>query len=123
MSYVLDSTVFIDVLRDHQGALAFLRGVTERPAASEVTRVETIRGLRARERAIAERLFALVDWHPVDEPIARVAGDFGREFRRSHANLGSPDLIIAATARALDLPLASSNVKHYPMFRGLEPPY
>jgi len=123
LSYVLDSTVFIDVLRDHQGALAFLRGVTERPAASEVTRVETIRGLRARERAIAERLFALVDWHPVDEPIARVAGDFGREFRRSHANLGSPDLIIAATARALDLPLASSNVKHYPMFRGLEPPY
>ncbi len=123
MSYVLDSTVLIDVLRDDPDAIAFLRSVQERPTASEVTRIEILRGLRAPERALVERLFLLLDWHPVDESVARVAGEFGRRFRRSHVGLGMADLIVAATAQHLGMPLATANTKHFPMFPRLKAPY
>jgi len=33
------------------------------------------------------------------------------------------DLLIAATAGQLNLPLATTNVRHFPMFTGLKPPY
>lgn len=120
---VLDTTVVVDALRDHQGALAFLRAEKARPSASEVTRVETLRGLRSHERAATERFFSLIDWHPVDEPIARLAGDLGRTYRRSHDGLSVADLIVAATAKHLGAKLLTSNVKHFPMFPKLKPPY
>jgi predicted nucleic acid-binding protein len=88
-----------------------------------VSRVEVLQGLRSSERAGAERLFALMRWIPVDEPIARAAGELGRRYRRSHAGVEVSDLIVAATAEQFDLPLATANAKHYPMFRGLRPPY
>lgn len=123
LTHVLDTTVLIDVLRRHPGAVAFLREAVEPPVASEVSRVEVLRGLRSSERAGAEHLFQLMRWAPVDEPIARVAGELGRRYRRSHAGVEVSDLIVAATAQQFDLPLATANAKHYPMFRGLRPPY
>ena len=120
---VLDTTVIVDALRDHQGALDFLRSGQTRFSASEVTRAETLRGLRSHERATANRFFSLIDWHPVDEPIARLAGELGRRYRRSHEGLGVADLIVAATAQHLGAPLATSNVKHFPMFPRLKAPY
>lgn len=46
-----------------------------------------------------------------------------RRYRRSHAGIGTVDLIIAATALELSAPLATVNVRHFPMFEGLRPPY
>jgi hypothetical protein len=59
----------------------------------------------------------------VDEPIARLAGEFGRKWRRSHPGISPADLAIAATAGQLDAKLATTNVRHFPMFKGLRPPY
>jgi predicted nucleic acid-binding protein len=39
------------------------------------------------------------------------------------AGIGATDLIIAATAERLGLPLATHNVRHFPMVEGLEPAY
>lgn len=119
---VLDSTVLIDALRGHTGALAYFRSLREPPHASEVTRAEVLRGLRSAERVPAERMFRLIEWRHVDESIAHIAGDLGRRFRGSHA-LGVSDLVVAATAQDLGLRVATSNTKHFPMFRGLKPPY
>jgi predicted nucleic acid-binding protein len=123
VSYVLDTTVLVDVLREDPGAFAFLDGIDEPVFASEISRVEAIRGLRSRERASADAWFDLIRWHPVDETIARVAGEFGRRLRRSHQGVGVADLVVAATADVLGLPLATSNTKHFPMFKGLKAPY
>jgi hypothetical protein len=123
VSVVLDTTVLIDVLRGRSGAVDFLKGLEALPSCSEVTRAEVIRGLRASERAAAERLLAWIRWCPVDEGIARLAGELGRRFRGSHRHLGTTDLIVGATAQHLLLPLATSNVKHFPMFPRLKPPY
>ncbi|MEX0753634.1 MAG: type II toxin-antitoxin system VapC family toxin [Actinomycetota bacterium] len=123
MSTVLDSTVVIDVLRGSPEALEYLTSLSQVPVCSEITRVEIIRGLRSRERGATERLFHTLRWEPVGEVVARAAGEFGREYRRSHPGISSADLLIAATASQLGLKVATTNVRRYPMFPRLRPPY
>ena len=120
---VIDTTVPIDLLRGSEAAVAWIDTLDRRLVASEVTRVELLRGLRSHERGAAERLFAGLRWVGVTEPIARRAGELGRTWRRSHSGIATIDLIIAATALELGAELATANVRHFPMFPDLEPPY
>ena len=119
---ILDTTVLIDLLRGHAPAMSYLTSLEGIPACSEVTRVEVLRGVRHREREATERLMQSIGWVGVDEQIARRAGNLGQKWRRSHL-LATTDLIIAATAQEVGAQLATSNVRHYPMFEGLQPPY
>ena len=123
MSTVIDSSVIIDILRGLPAAADYLEGLEDVPACSEITRVEVTRGLRSAERVPTERLFQQLRWVAVDEPIARRAGELGRRWWTSHPGISSPDLVIAATAEQLGADLATSNVKHFPMFKRLQPPY
>lgn len=123
MSAVLDTTVLIDVLRGDPNAVDYVMALDEVPNCSEMTRVEILRGLRSEERRSAEQLFLRLWWIPVDEWVARLAGELGRRYRRSHRGIGVIDLVIAATAERSGLPLATTNVRDFPMFRGLTPPY
>ena len=120
---VIDTTVPIDILRGSEAAIAWIDSLDRRLVASEVTRVELLRVLRSHERGAAERLFAGLRWVGVTEPIARRAGELGRTWRRSHPGIATIDLIIAATALELGAELATANVRHFPMFPALEPPY
>lgn len=123
MSVVCDTTVIVDVLRAFEPAIAWARSLDERPACSEITRIEVLRGVRSQERRTTERLFETVTWIPIDERIARRAGELGRTWRRSHQGIATAELIIAATAELLGGELATLNVKHFPMFDRLQPPY
>jgi predicted nucleic acid-binding protein len=120
---VLDTTVLVDHIRGFEPARAYLQGLSDVPACSEVTRIELLQGLRHPEQRAAERLMATVQWVPVDEAIARRAGELGRRYRRSPAGIGIADLVVAATVQELAATLATSNVRHFPMFRRLRPPY
>lgn len=123
MTVVLDTGVLIDQLRGSEAAFEFLASLKAQPVCSEVTRIEVIQGLRSSERRAANRVFATIGWVPVSESVARRAGELGRRWRRSHPGIGIADLTIAATAEELDAVVATNNVKHFPMFKGLEPPY
>jgi predicted nucleic acid-binding protein len=123
VSAVLDTTVLIDVLRGHAAAVSFLLALEEVPVCSEVSRVEVIWGLRSAERKSAEQLFQRLRWVEVDESVSRTAGELGRDLRRSHTGIGVADLIIAATAERTGLPLATTNVRYFPMIKGVRPPY
>lgn len=123
MSVVVDTSILIDVLRGDAAALGYVRGLTEVPICSEVTRIEVARGLRSGERASGERLFRALRWIPIDEPIARRAGELGRRWDRHRPGIALGDLAIAATAEHLDAELATANVRHFPMFEDLEAPY
>jgi predicted nucleic acid-binding protein len=120
---VVDTSVIIDILRGSLPAIDWASTVGRRLVASEVTRVEILRGLRSHERGAAERAFAAFRWVAVDESIARRAGELGRRWRRSHRDVSTADLVIAATAIEHDAELATSNVRDYPMFPDLRPPY
>lgn len=123
MRVVLDTSVLVDHLRADARATDYLAGLEDRPVCSEISRIEVIQGLRSPERRAAERLFALIEWVPVSEVIARRAGELGRRWRRSHPGIGVADLAIAATAEQIEGAVATLNIKHFPMFRGLRPPY
>ncbi len=120
---VLDTDVLIDYLRGMPAAGRYVDGLTEVPTCSEVTRVEILRGMRSHERRVTERFLATIRWSAVDEEVSGLAGELGRRFRRSHTQIGIADLVIAATATRLRIPLATLNVRHFPMFEGLEPAY
>ena len=120
---LIDTTVVIDLLRGYGPAHDYVLRLDAVPAASEITRIEVLRGVRSGERRQTERLLSTFQWFPVDEAIARRAGDLGRRTRASHRGLATADLVIAATALEHGLALATLNVRHFPMFEVLEPPY
>ncbi len=123
MTRVLDTAVLIDLLRGDQAAVEFVAGLDAVPLCSEITRIETLRGLRSAERGAAAALLAEIDWVPVDERVATRAGELGRTWRQSHPGIDTADLAIAATAELSGRTLATTNLKHFPMFAGLERPY
>ncbi|MGD0713152.1 MAG: type II toxin-antitoxin system VapC family toxin [Gaiellaceae bacterium] len=123
MSIVFDTSILIDVLRGDAAALGYVRGVTDVPICSEVTRIEVARGLRSGERTSAEQLFRTLHWVPLDEPIARRAGELGRRWDRHRPGISLADLVIAATAEQVDAELATANIRHFPMFEDLQAPY
>ena len=120
---VLDTSVLIDLLRQLPAAREYMLSMPQIPTCSEITRVEVLQGLRSPERRAAEALFETLSWADIDERIARRAGELGRRWRRSHPGLAVADLVIAGTALELGQSLATLNVRHFPMFARLKPPY
>lgn len=81
---------------------------------SPVTVAEIWQGARPREYPLTEELFAVLVPVPIDAEIGRRAGEYLREYARSHSvELG--DALIAATASVHKLALWARNRKHYPM--------
>jgi len=116
--------VLIDVLREVPAAVEVVAEAAALGAsASEVTRYEILAGLRSGEEERTEDLLAQLDWVPVGESIARFAAALAREFRAGTAGIEDGDYLIAATALELGEPLLTRNVRHFPMFPGLEPAY
>ena len=125
MSVLVDTSVLVDYLRGHEMAVTVLE--TERGAgplrASEITRLEILAGMRPDEEARTGSLLGALVWHPVDQAVAEEAGALGRQWLTSHRGIDGADLAIAATATLNGLRLLTLNVKHFPMFPGLRPPY
>jgi predicted nucleic acid-binding protein len=79
--------------------------------------------MRPAEEDATRSLLSVLVWHPVDTEIAEEAGALGRRWLPSHQGIDSADLAIAATALRADTRLLTRNVRHFPMFLGLEAPY
>jgi predicted nucleic acid-binding protein len=125
VSSLIDTSVLIDYLRGHAGAGDLLErerttGVLH---ASEITRLEVLAGMRSAEEDDTRGLLSTLTWHPVDVEIAEEAGALGRQWLPSHHTIDSADLAIAATAIRTGTRLVTRNVKHFPMFPDLHPPY
>lgn len=91
--------------------------------SSHVVQAELLAGMRPDEEPATRGLIATIMWRGVDAAAAEDAGALGRRYLRSHPGIGIADLIIAALARHLGAELKTTNVKHFPMFDALKPPY
>ena len=103
-----------------------LRGATaagERLAASILTKVEVLAGLRVPEERATRRLLDGLDWIAVDDALAERAGALAHRYLSSHPGVDPVDYVIAATADRLAARLWTRNVRHFPMFPELESPY
>jgi hypothetical protein len=120
---LLDTCVAIDMLRGHAGALAFVNALVEAPSLSAITATELIAGTRnTQERVRIDRLLSIYAVHDIGLQIASLAGEYVRQYGPSHS-VDPVDALIAATAKTHGLDLATLNLKHFPMFKGLKRPY
>lgn len=120
---LLDTCILVDVLRGRTGAVAFLSSLPKPPAICAVTATELIAGCRnAGERREIDRMLSHFAVHDIGLAIASLAGEYIRRYGASHGT-DALDALIAATAKTRELPLATLNLRHFPMFARLSRPY
>lgn len=118
MSILLDTTVLIDVLRGRLRTVERLRSFGQHgdvPYTTPISVEEIHRGLRATERASANRLFDGLRIASIGRPEGVRAGDWRRDHASVGMTLAQADCLIAAAAVALGVPLATGNPKDFPM--------
>jgi predicted nucleic acid-binding protein len=118
VSVLIDSDIIIEVLRGrHQSILSqwsFLADSRSPILISPITIAEIGSGAFPHELQTISRLFAPLSTVAIDEKIGKLAGEYMRQFRKSH-NLLIPDALIAASAVQNQAELWTRNRKHYPM--------
>ncbi len=123
---LIDSDVLIAHLRgdpDARDWMSQARRATGPLATSTVNVVEVAGGMRSQERKEVGRLFATLRIFSVNDRVAWRAAELMRAYRRSHAGIGLGDYLVAAVAQTEGCELATLNVRHFPMFPGLRPPF
>jgi predicted nucleic acid-binding protein len=123
---LVDSDVLMAHLRGEPEAKDWMlqaRRATGPLAASAISIVEVAGGMRSPERREVGRLLASLRIFPVNDRIAWRAAELMRTHRRSHVGTGLGDYLIAAAAQIEGCELATLNVRHFPMFPGLRPPF
>ena len=123
---LVDSDVLIEHLRGKEPARAWLRQARQSSgplAISVVSLTEVAGGMRSPERREVMRLLGSMQRFEVTEQVAWRAATLMQEYRRSHPGIGLGDYLIAATALAEGLDLATLNVRHYPMIPELARPF
>lgn len=122
---LVDTDVLIAHLRGREQARAWLRQArTQGPlSVSAVSIAELTGGMRSVERRGVWNLLSVLRAQPVTELVGRRAGELMRTYRQSHSGVGIADYLIAATAEHHGAELATLNVRHFPMFPDLRPPF
>lgn len=111
--YCVDSDILIDYLRGVANARAFLlersKDATLYISAVSIAELYAGKETKQEEKRMAMERF-LTNFHviPVDASLARSAGELRRDYAGPFA-----DMIIAASALAYDLHLATKNIKHF----------
>lgn len=126
MSPLVDTSVLVDYLRGVEPARELLRSAFEREevvAASVLTRIELSIGMRRTERRATDALVGALSWLAVDSSIAEQADALARRYARGHSGIDAVDYCVAASALVNGLELWTLNVRHFPMFDGLRPPW
>ena len=120
---LFDTDVLVDYLRGIPEAVGYVEQRTETLLLSAISVAELFAGVReGRERVALHTFVAAFEIVPIDREIGERGGLLRREFRATHA-LSLADALIAATADVADAELVTLNLKHFPMFAGLRPPY
>lgn len=126
MTVLVDTSVLVDHLRGYEPAARAMSELVRsgRPrVASVLTRTEILHGLPPRRVAGWERLAGILTWLPVDLAVADRAGALAQQYRASQSSIDIVDHLIAATAEHHQAELWTRNVRHFPSFPGLRPPY
>ena len=122
-SVLIDTDVMVDFLRGNPEAVAMMQSYSNRIILSSIVVAELYAGVRDdNELSALDRLISLFRVIPVSPALARAGGLYKKHYAKSHG-VGLADAIIAATVDAENAELKTLNAKHYPMFKGLNPPY
>lgn len=116
---LLDTDVMIDVLRGYEPAKEWLETAQEIGVPGLVA-MELIQGCQtAKEQKLLQKALSEYQLYwPTEEDCTRALESFSAH--RLSANIGLLDTLIAETAIGGDAELATFNVKHYRVLKGLK---
>ncbi|MGH9828218.1 MAG: type II toxin-antitoxin system VapC family toxin [Blastocatellia bacterium] len=117
-TYLLDTSVIIDVLNGKRNRDALLKGLLDQGdllACCPVNISEVYAGMRPKEQAATEAFLQSLDYYEITWDVAKRAGLLKRDYSKKGQTLSLPDTTIAAVALEYNLTLITDNVKHYPM--------
>lgn len=118
--------MLIDHLRGNNAARQAVLAAVQSGAlltCSVITKVEVLAGMRPAEKQATQALLNALEWHPVTDELAEHAGQLANQYLHSHPGVDPADYVIAATAIRHGARLWTRNLRHFPMFRDLQPPY
>jgi predicted nucleic acid-binding protein len=118
MTYLLDTSVIIDVLNGKRDRNLLLKGLLSQGsmlACCAVNVSEVYAGMRPKEAAQTEALLKSLDYYEINWGVAKRAGLLKRDYARKGQTLSLTDTTIASVALEYNLTLITDNVKHYPM--------
>jgi predicted nucleic acid-binding protein len=117
-TYLLDTSVLIDVLNGKHNRDALLKGLLSQGdmlACCAVNVSEVYAGMRPKEESRTEQLLQSLEYFEINWEVARLAGLLKRDYSKKGQTLSLSDTTIAAVALSYNLTLITDNVKHYPM--------
>jgi predicted nucleic acid-binding protein len=121
--FLVDTDILVDFLRGNREAINFVKIYAKNIVLSAISVAEVYAGIRDnKERKELDDFIGLFPIISVSFEIAQMGGLYKRDFFKSH-NIGIADAIIAATSKTSKLDLKILNIKHFPMFDDLKPPY
>ncbi len=123
MRILLDTDVTSTIFwhRDEQVRRRFLAHAAGEVGVSAITAAELLYGaaLKASEQSAVERALAAMVIAPFDLRAARAYGEVRAALRRKGTPIGGNDMLIAAHAIALNVPLATNNLREFRRVPGL----
>ena len=117
-TYLLDTSVIIDVLNGKRDREALLKGLLSQGdllACCAVNVSEVYAGMRPKEETKTEALLQSLDYYEIKWEVAKRAGLLKRDYSKKGQTLSLTDTTIAAVALEYNLTLITDNLKHYPM--------
>jgi predicted nucleic acid-binding protein len=115
MGLVLDTSVVIDLLRGHVADESVLDPAREPVMISSITIHEILVGLRDGESELTGAILDSFAVIPFSGAEAELSARWRREYRARGITLNLEDTAIAATAAIRNAPLATGNVRDFPM--------
>ena len=117
-SFLLDTSVLIDVLNDKGGRTRGLQDLVRQGhmlASCAVTVAEVYAGMHPGESEQTGVLLAGLRYYEITPEVAQKAGRLKYDWARKGHSLSLADVIISATALQYGLTLITDNLKHFPM--------
>lgn len=128
MGIIFDSTEIIALERNRSAIDELIAGREDEPfGISVVTVAELLHGVeradtetrRLRRQAFVEKVIELFPIFPFDVSVARIYARIWASLARKGHTVGAHDLIIAATAIALDYTVVTANRRDFEKIEGL----
>lgn len=117
-NYLLDTTIIVDCLRSKRGREKLLKKLASGDTTlgcCAVNLVEVYTGMREEEREKTTRLLESFEYYEMSKEVAKLAGEYRRDYLKEGITLSLADTLIAAVAVHYHLILITDNQKHYPL--------
>ena len=113
---LVDTSILIDLFRKTDKANSALVSLVKQGyeyCISAITEYEIYTGAALGQLQFWETFLQKTEVLPFDKTVAKVAVSINNDLKRKRKQIALPDLFIAATAMANNLPIATLNVKHF----------